>query len=85
MGKPASREKLDEIRGAATASLKMLAQMTLEQKAEWRLERKKQKATAARARYHSKKERLQKEKEEAEEPVTQAAESDGPASPSTDE
>ena len=81
MGKPASREKLDEIRGAATASLKMLAQMTLEQKAEWRLERKKQKATAARERYHSKKNRLKQEKEA----LTQAAEPSCPASPSTDE
>ena len=78
MGRPATREKLDEIRGAATASLKMLAQMTLEEKAEWRLERKKQKAAAARERYHTKKERLKREKEEL---ITQTVECDDQGKP----
>ena len=64
MGRPASREKLDQIRGAASESLRMLARMSDEEKVAWRLERKKQKAAAARQRYHAKREKLQKEKEE---------------------
>lgn len=42
----------------------MLARMSDEEKVAWRLERKKQKAAAARQRYHAKREKLQKEKEE---------------------
>lgn len=82
MGKPATREKLDQIRGAASESLRMLARMNDEEKAEWRLQRKKEKAAAARQRYHAKKERLKQEKEEL---ITPSAESCDPALLSTTE
>jgi len=63
---PASNEKLAEIRSLAAASLRHLAMLSPEEEAEWRAKRKKEKSEAAKVRYRAKKERLAKEKAEAE-------------------
>ena len=59
---PASNQKLAEIRALAAASLKHLATLSPEEKAEWREKRKREKSEAAKARYRAKKERLAAEK-----------------------
>ena len=63
---PASSEKLAEIRALAAASLKHLATLSPEEKADWREKRKKEKSEAAKARYRAKKARLAAEKEDGE-------------------